>query len=61
MGKMRQVDRELLLERYWHRTRLQDFAVTSGRSVGGLRVTLFRLRTALKRCIEQNLEVEGKA
>lgn len=61
MSKMREVDRELLLERYWHQTRLQDFAVTTGRSVGGLRVSLFRLRTALKRCIEHNLEVQGKA
>lgn len=61
MGKLREVDRELLLERYWHRTRLQDFAVMTGRSVGGLRVTLFRLRTGLKRCIEQNLGAEGGA
>lgn len=61
MGKLRPADRELLLERYWHRTRLQDFAVMTGRSVGGLRVSLFRLRTGLKRCIESNLTGEGAA
>jgi RNA polymerase sigma-70 factor (ECF subfamily) len=61
MAKLRHADRELLLERYWHRARLQDFAVMTGRSAGGLRVTLFRLRTALKRCIEQDLGTEGRA
>ena len=31
IGKLRPKDKELLVERYWHRTRLQDFAVISGR------------------------------
>lgn len=52
--KLRPKDRELLVERYWHRTRLQDFAVVSGRSVNALKVTLFRIRAALKRCIEEH-------
>ncbi|MCP5542624.1 MAG: sigma-70 family RNA polymerase sigma factor [Akkermansiaceae bacterium] len=52
IGKLRDADRELLVERYWHKTRLQDFAVCTGRSVSALRVTLFRLRAGLKRCIE---------
>ena len=52
LSELRPKDRELLVQRYWHRTRLQDFAVVSGRSVNALKVTLFRLRAALKRCIE---------
>lgn len=50
---VRPEDRELLMQRYWHKTRLQDFAVTHGRSLSGLKVQLFRLRAALKRCIEE--------
>lgn len=57
LENLRPPDRELLIQRYWHRTRLQDFAVVSGRSVSALKVTLFRLRAALKRCIEGQLRV----
>ncbi|WP_193211398.1 sigma-70 family RNA polymerase sigma factor [Luteolibacter marinus] len=49
--EVRPDDRELLMQRYWHKTRLQDFAVIHGRSMNGLKVQLFRLRSALKRCI----------
>ena len=55
LSELREKDRELLVQRYWHRTRLQDFAVVSGRSVSALKVTLFRLRAALKRCIEDRV------
>lgn len=56
MAKLRPADRELLIERYWKKTRLQDFSVVTGRSVSALRVTLFRLRATLKRCIQNQLE-----
>lgn len=59
LGELRPGERELILERYWKRTRLQDFAVVSGRSMSGLKVTLFRLRAALKRCIDRRLMEEG--
>ncbi len=55
---VRPEDRDLLMQRYWHKTRLQDFAVIHGRSLGGLKVQLFRLRAALKRCIENRLPGE---
>ena len=55
LSKLRPKDRELLVQRYWHRTRLQDFAVVSGRSVSALKVTLFRLRAGLKRCVESRI------
>ncbi|WP_035602649.1 sigma-70 family RNA polymerase sigma factor [Haloferula sp. BvORR071] len=55
LGKLRPEDRELLMQRYWRKIRLQDFAVSSGRSLSGLKVQLFRLRAALKRCIEDRV------
>lgn len=55
LEKLRPKDRELVIQRYWHRTRLQDFAVISGRSVDALKVTLFRLRAGLKKCIENQV------
>jgi RNA polymerase sigma-70 factor (ECF subfamily) len=59
MEKLRETDRDLLMERYWRKTRLQDFAVVSGRSFSGLKVQLFRLRTALKRCVSERLANEN--
>lgn len=59
LGKLREKDQELIVQRYWHRTRLQDFAVVANRSVDSLKVTLFRLRAILKRCVEQD-DVDGK-
>lgn len=56
LSKLREADRDLLMERYWKKTRLTDFAVTTRRSLGGLRVRLVKLRAMLKRCIESNLE-----
>ena len=55
---VRAEDRDLLMQRYWHKTRLQDFAVIHGCSLNGLKVRLFRLRAALKRCIESRLPEE---
>lgn len=57
LGELREADRELILQRYWRKTRLQDFAVISGRSVDALKVTLFRLRAGLKRCIDGKISV----
>lgn len=55
MEMMRPADRELLFERYWNQMRLQDFAVLKVRSVSGLKVQLFRLRAALKQCVERRI------
>lgn len=56
--KVRPKDRELLLQRYWHKTRLQDFAAAHKSSLNGLKVHLFRLRASLKRCIEGMIREE---
>jgi RNA polymerase sigma-70 factor, ECF subfamily len=56
LAKLRQQDRELLLHRYSSTSgTLDDFAQRMGRSVGGLKVTLHRLRNALLTCIEKQL------
>ena len=55
LEKLRSADRELLLHRYSASGTLADYAEKIGRSVGGLKVTLHRLRDALLKCIELNL------
>ena len=52
---LRSVDRELLLHRYGSSSPLSEFAETVGRSAGGLKVTLHRLRSALLECIQRRL------
>ncbi len=59
LGKLRPEDRDLVLHRYWKKTRLQDFAVIKGRSMNGLKVSLFRIRAALKKCIEKEIGTGG--
>lgn len=52
--------RELLMSRYGSREVLSEFAARVGRSVGGLKVTLHRLRSTLATCIERRLASEGE-
>jgi len=54
LGKLKPKDRDLLLHRYAKTGTLKDYAQQSGHSVGGLKVTLFRLRSALLRCMREN-------
>ncbi|MEM8953842.1 MAG: sigma-70 family RNA polymerase sigma factor [Verrucomicrobiota bacterium] len=56
LTKLRPKDRELILHRYFKSASLKDYAEKVGRSVGGLKVTLHRLRAALQKCIEGQLE-----
>ena len=53
LGKLRPQDRELLMHRYAKAGTLSDFAAQAGRSVGGLKVTLHRLRNALLECMQR--------
>jgi RNA polymerase sigma-70 factor (ECF subfamily) len=57
LEKLRPRDRELLLHRYARAGTLADYAASVGRSVGGLKVTLHRLRSALLECIERKVEI----
>ena len=38
---------------------LREYAAEIGRSIGGLKVSLHRIRTALQKCIENNLKTQG--
>ena len=55
LNKLRSEDRELLLHRYAAAGTLEEYSALVGRSVGGLKVTLHRLRSALSACIERQL------
>ena len=55
LGKLRVQDRQLLLHRYSKRGTLAEYAEMIGRSPGGLKVTLHRLRSALLACMQRRL------
>ena len=62
LEKLRIKDRDLLLHRYSNLGTLADYSEQTGQSVGGLKVTLHRLRNALLGCIQKQLEApEAKA
>lgn len=54
---LREQDRLLLRERYSGSGTLQAYAEKTGRSEAGLRVTLHRLRQALKKCVNSRLSM----
>ncbi len=55
LEKLKPAQRELIRHRYFRRTPLKEYAEEIGRSVGGLKVTLHRIRNALAKCIDQKL------
>lgn len=62
LGELKAESRELLLDRYRGKETISQIAARLGRSVGGVRVTLCRLRDALLQCIQRRLDAsEGLA
>lgn len=59
LTKLKSADRELIRQRYFEKTTLQEYADQIGRSAAGLKVTLHRLRGTLARCIEGQLAGKG--
>lgn len=55
LGQLRPIDRDLLLSHYENKETLAEIAERSDRTVGTLKVTLFRLRAAMRRCISDRL------
>lgn len=55
LSKLREQDQQLLLHRYSGQGTLVEFAERVGRSPGGLKVTLCRLRSAILVCMQQRL------
>lgn len=59
LNELKGESRELLLARYRGEESISQLAAKAGRSVGGVRVTLSRLRETLLKCIQQRLESGG--
>ena len=55
LRKLKAADRDLIYHRYFKKTPLSDYGEKIGRSVGGLKVTLHRVRNRLQTCIEKRL------
>lgn len=55
LEKIPNAERKLLLSRYAERGAVEKAAETSDKSASALRGTLFRLRTALRRCVENEM------
>lgn len=56
LGTLRPEDRELLHARYATEASLETYAQEAGARVGTLKARLFRLREALRRCMELRLQ-----
>ena len=52
---LKPADRDLIHHRYFKRTPLKEYSIEIGRSIGGLKVTLHRLRNRLQICIEKRI------
>lgn len=61
LQKVPKEERHLLLERYSQHGAIEQKARTEGRSAAALRSVLFRLRIALRRCVEQELQHQSEA
>lgn len=59
LSRLRPEDRRLLEHRYQSGRSLEEYAQATKRSLSGLSVSLFRLRAALRRCIEGELLSKG--
>ncbi|WP_367873898.1 sigma-70 family RNA polymerase sigma factor [Luteolibacter sp. Populi] len=57
LGRLGEPERGLIEHRYHADTGLQGFAAQSGRPVESLRVSLFRIRAALRKCIASELAI----
>ncbi len=58
LGRLRDKERELIEHRYFSKANLDEFAEKRGQSVETLRVTLFRIRAALKKCINGEMNIQ---
>jgi len=58
LQKLKPADRELIYHRYFKKSPLSEYGQKIGRSVGGLKVTLHRVRNRLQVCIEKRLALQ---
>lgn len=57
LGLLPMRDQELVLHRYWKRSGLAEYAHASGRSVGALKVALYRIRDSLRDCLDRKAKL----
>ncbi len=61
LQKLKPVDRDLINHRYFKKTSLKEYAAKVGRSIGGLKVTLHRIRNRLLICVEKRIALAKEA
>lgn len=57
LDRLGENERQLIDHRYFSEARLEKLAERTGRGVDSLRVSLFRIRAALKKCITSELNI----
>ncbi|MDG1072265.1 MAG: sigma-70 family RNA polymerase sigma factor [Akkermansiaceae bacterium] len=57
LARLQEPERGLVEHRYFSGSTLHDYAAKSGRPVESLRVSLFRIRAALKKCITGEITI----
>jgi RNA polymerase sigma-70 factor (ECF subfamily) len=61
LQKLKPADRDLIHHRYFKKTPLKEYAANVGRSIGGLKVTLHRIRNRLLVCVEKRIALSKEA
>jgi RNA polymerase sigma-70 factor (ECF subfamily) len=59
LGRLDENERELIEHRYFSKLTLEGFSARCGRPVESLRVSLFRIRAALRKCIKGELTINS--
>ncbi len=59
LGRLEENERDLIEHRYHSKLTLEDFSARCGRPVESLRVSLFRIRAALRKCIKGELTIHN--
>jgi len=58
LGRLEEEERQLVEHRYFSGSTLDAFSARCGRPVDSLRVSLFRIRAGLKKCINNELAID---
>ena len=59
IGLLQVKDQELVLHRYWKKSGLDEYSKSCGRTVGSLKVALYRVRSSLRGCIDRKTKLRG--
>ncbi|MFT6794418.1 MAG: RNA polymerase sigma-70 factor (ECF subfamily) [Rubritalea sp.] len=59
LGQLSEDQKEIIQQRYTPGHSLEEYAATSGRSAGSLRIALLRIREKLRHCVEKTLAIKS--